>query len=103
MDNAGHHDNNQFDQQQQNFDFGQNDQNNNQNMGEQFYQPVNMDTTIHNGQINTDNGHSSLFDVLWHILKRIDSIRPTHFNTFNTISAEKSCFANTLYEQTDAR
>ena len=65
MENAGHHDNGQFDQQQQqNFDFGQNDQNGNQNIEEQFYQPVNLDTTIHNGQINTDNGHSSLFDVL---------------------------------------
>ena len=64
MENAGHHENNQYDQNQQNLDFGQNDQNNHQNMEEQFYQPVNMDTTIHNGQINTDNGHSSLFDVL---------------------------------------
>ena len=65
MENAGHHDNGQFDQQQQqNFDFGQNDQNGHQNIEEQFYQPVNLDTTIHNGQINTDNGHSSLFDVL---------------------------------------
>lgn len=88
MENAGHHENHQFDQNQQNLDFGQNDQNNHQNMEEQFYQPVNMDTTIHNGQINTDNGHSSLFDVLWHILKRIFSIRPTNFNAFKAISAE---------------
>ena len=90
MENAGHHDNGQFDQQQQqNFDFGQNDQNGHQNIEEQFYQPANLDTTIHNGQINTDNGHSSLFDVLWHtcILKRIYSIRPSHFNAFNVISA----------------
>ena len=84
MENAGHHENHQFDQNQQNLDFGQNDQNNHQNMEEQFYQPVNMDTTIHNGQINTDNGHSSLFDVLWHILKRIFSIRPTNFNAFKS-------------------
>ena len=66
MDNGGHnqHDNGQFDQQQQqNLDFGQQDQNG-QNMGQEFYQPINYDTTIHNGQINTDNGHSSLFDVL---------------------------------------
>ena len=66
MDNAGHnqHVNGQFDQQQQNFDFGQNGQNDHQNMEQQWYQPVNLDTTIHNGQITTDNGHSSLFDVL---------------------------------------
>ena len=66
MDNAGHnqHDNGQFDQQQQNFDFGQNGQNDHQNLGEQFYQPANFDPTVHNGQITTDNGHSSLFDVL---------------------------------------